>query len=43
VGYNEDPRHVTFVQKRWIPEVVDFLEIDYRSHGAERASPSVGA
>ena len=30
-GYNEDPRHVAFVQERWIPEVADFLEIDYRS------------
>jgi hypothetical protein len=30
-GYNENPRHVAFVQERWIPEVADFLEIDYRS------------
>jgi hypothetical protein len=30
-GYNEDPRHVAFVQERWIPEVAAFLEIDYRS------------
>jgi Stress responsive A/B Barrel Domain len=30
-GYNEDPRHVAFVQQRWIPEVADFLEIDYRA------------
>jgi hypothetical protein len=30
-GYNEDPRHVAFVQERWIPEVADFLEIDYRA------------
>lgn len=28
-AYNEDPRHVDFVQNRWIPEVVDFMEIDY--------------
>ena len=28
-AYNEDPRHVEFVQNRWIPEVEDFLEIDY--------------
>ena len=27
--YNEHPDHVHFVQTRWIPEVVDFLEIDY--------------
>ena len=31
VAYNEDPRHVAFVQERWIPEVVDFLEVDYRA------------
>jgi hypothetical protein len=30
-GYNEDPRHVAFVQERWIPEVADFLEVDYRA------------
>ncbi len=28
-AYNEDPRHVEFVQNRWIPEVEDFMEIDY--------------
>ena len=28
-AYNEDPRHVEFVQTRWIPEVEDFMEIDY--------------
>ena len=28
-GYNEHPDHVRFVQERWIPEVADFLEIDY--------------
>jgi hypothetical protein len=27
--YNDHPDHVRFVQTRWIPEVVDFLEIDY--------------
>ena len=27
--YNEHPRHVAFVEGRWIPEVADFLEIDY--------------
>jgi hypothetical protein len=31
VAYNEDPRHVAFVQERWMPEVTDFLEIDYRA------------
>jgi hypothetical protein len=32
-AYNEHPDHVRFVQTRWIPEVSDFLEIDYAPHG----------
>lgn len=28
-GYNNHPDHVAFVQGRWIPEVAEFLEIDY--------------
>ena len=28
-GYNDHPYHVEFVQTRWIPEVAEFLEIDY--------------
>ena len=31
-GYNEHPDHVRFVQDRWLPEIEDFLEIDYESH-----------
>ena len=27
--YNAHPLHVEFVQSRWIPEVTDFMEIDY--------------
>jgi len=27
--YNTHPAHVKFVQTRWLPEVIDFLEIDY--------------
>ncbi len=27
--YNEHPDHISFVQTRWIPEVSDFMEIDY--------------
>ena len=27
--YNEHPDHIRFVETRWIPEVSDFLEIDY--------------
>jgi hypothetical protein len=27
--YNEDPAHVRFVAERWIPEVSEFLELDY--------------
>jgi hypothetical protein len=28
-GYNEHPDHVRFVEERWVPEVADFLELDY--------------
>jgi hypothetical protein len=28
-GYNEHPAHVQFVAERWVPEVADFLELDY--------------
>ena len=28
-GYNGHPDHVRFVQERWLPEVSDFLELDY--------------
>ena len=28
-AYNEHPEHVAFVADRWVPEVADFLEIDY--------------
>jgi heme-degrading monooxygenase HmoA len=27
-GYNNHPDHVAFVQGRWIPEVVEFMEHD---------------
>ena len=27
--YNQHPSHVNFVETRWIPEVADFMEIDY--------------
>jgi len=27
--YNDHPDHIYFVRTRWIPEVVDFMEIDY--------------
>jgi heme-degrading monooxygenase HmoA len=30
-AYNTHPDHERFVEKRWIPEVTDFLEIDYRA------------
>ena len=30
-AYNEHPDHTRFVAERWLPEVVDFLEIDYRA------------
>jgi heme-degrading monooxygenase HmoA len=28
-GYNEHPEHVRFVAERWLPEVSEFLELDY--------------
>ena len=28
-AYNDNPAHVRFVQERWLPEVEEFLEIDY--------------
>ncbi len=31
--YNEHPDHVAFVQTRWIPEVADFIELDYLAIG----------
>ncbi len=31
-AYNEHPDHVQFVQTRWIPEVSDFMEIDYEPY-----------
>lgn len=30
-GYNGHPDHVAFVQGRWLPEVSEFLEIDYET------------
>jgi hypothetical protein len=28
-AYNGHPDHVRFVAERWVPEVTDFLELDY--------------
>jgi hypothetical protein len=30
--YNDHPEHTAFVQERWIPEVEEFMEIDYVLH-----------
>ena len=27
--YSEHPEHIAFVEGRWMPEVAEFLEIDY--------------
>ncbi len=27
--YNDHPEHVRFVKERWVPEVAEFMEIDY--------------
>ena len=29
-AYNDHPVHVAYVRDRWIPEVADFIEIDYQ-------------
>lgn len=29
-AYNNHQDHVNFVQERWIPEVIDYIEIDYQ-------------
>ncbi len=31
-AYNAHPDHVLFVQNRWIPEVTDFMEIDFEPY-----------
>lgn len=28
-GYHDHPEHARFVQARWIPEVAEFIELDY--------------
>ena len=28
-AYNNHPSHISFVQNVWIPQVIDFIEIDY--------------
>jgi quinol monooxygenase YgiN len=28
-AYNDHPDHISFVKNRWIPEVAEFMEIDY--------------
>jgi hypothetical protein len=30
-AYNGHPDHVRFVETRWLPEVTEFLEIDYET------------
>jgi hypothetical protein len=32
--YNDHPEHTAFVQQLWIPEVAEFMEIDYVPHTA---------
>ena len=31
-AYSDHPDHTAFVQDRWIPEVAEFLELDYIPH-----------
>ncbi|HTV69884.1 MAG TPA: Dabb family protein [Rhizobiaceae bacterium] len=45
-GYNIHPDHVAFVRDRWVPEVADFMEIDYTPLGrqpVERPRPGGSA
>jgi len=30
--YTDHPDHIAFVQGRWIPEVTEFMELDYTPH-----------
>jgi quinol monooxygenase YgiN len=30
--YSEHPAHTAFVRERWIPEVAEFMELDYVAH-----------
>jgi quinol monooxygenase YgiN len=30
-AYNAHPEHIRFVEERWLREVEDFLEVDYRA------------
>jgi hypothetical protein len=36
-GYNEHPSHVEFVERRWIPEVEEFQELDFELYDAAGA------
>lgn len=36
-GYNDHPEHTRFVEARWIPEVAEFLELDFCPHAATLA------
>jgi hypothetical protein len=38
-GYNAHPDHVAFVRDRWVPEVADFMEIDYAPLSARNPIP----
>lgn len=33
-AYSDHPDHAAFVQQRWLPEVAEFLELDYVPHEA---------
>jgi hypothetical protein len=34
-GYNEHPAHTAFVRERWIPEVEEFLELDFTGYAED--------
>jgi hypothetical protein len=36
-GYNEHPSHTSFVRERWIPEVEEFVELDFEPYDGASA------
>ena len=44
-GYSEHPEHARFVTERWLPEVAEFLELDYMRHheGPVNAQDAIGS
>ena len=43
--YSDHPEHARFVKERWLPEVAEFLELDYMRHheGPVNAQDAIGS